>query len=71
MASHQSTISPSASTVAQLPRRHGGRKPKLTPAQQDLVVRQLSDPTTNVTQLAEALGVHRSTIYRTNMRRAK
>lgn len=69
MAISESTTSLPGQDTASPRRQHGGRKRKLTRAQEDLVVRQLTDLTTNVTELAEALGVHRSTIYRTSTRR--
>ena len=48
--------------------RRGGRKVKLTRPQQQLMMRELANPATHVGQLAELLGVDRSTLYRTKRR---
>ena len=71
MAPYESTTTLPRQDTASPRRQHGGRKRKLTRAQEDLVLRQLTDLTTNVTELAEALGVNRSTIYRTRLRRGQ
>lgn len=66
MAATQSTIIPEAATR---PKRSNGRRPsKLSAAQQAFVLKQLQDITTNVTELATILGVHRSTLYRIRAR---
>ncbi len=44
--------------------RKGGGKRKLTDKQVALAKRMLADPTVRVQDVAETMGVHRSTLYR-------
>jgi DNA invertase Pin-like site-specific DNA recombinase len=43
--------------------RHGGRPRKMTPAVLRLVMAALADRTTNVTEVAQHLGINRTTLY--------
>jgi DNA invertase Pin-like site-specific DNA recombinase len=43
--------------------RHGGRPRKMTPAVLRLVMAALADRTTNVTKVAQHLGINRTTLY--------
>ena len=44
--------------------RKGGRKPKMTPAKIKTAQAAMADPNCNVSELADSLGVSRSTLYR-------
>lgn len=44
--------------------RIGGRQAKMTPAMIKTAAKALEDTSTNITELAKILGVHRSTVYR-------
>lgn len=43
--------------------RHGGRPRKMTPAALRMVMAALADRTTNVTEVAQHLGINRTTLY--------
>jgi DNA invertase Pin-like site-specific DNA recombinase len=44
--------------------RRGGRRPKLTPAKIRMARTLLADPMTTMDQVAEQMGVHRTTLHR-------
>jgi transposase-like protein len=48
--------------------RRPGRRPKLTPSQQDEVVRLYADPTTSIAAIRERFGIQDATLYRLLLR---